>query len=87
MIRNGRRVTLSTLAWPTRTKTVVLVVEDELLILMDATQSLQEAEYAAIDAYDAKHALMIPQQRPDIDAIFTDVTCQGGLTTCSSPAW
>ena len=87
MIRNGRRVTLSRLAWPNRTKTVVLVVKDELLILMDATQSLQEAEYDAIDAYDAKHALMIPQQRPDIDAIFTDVNMLGRFDDGSSPAW
>lgn len=62
---------------PNRAKTVVLVVEDEPLILMDAMQSLEDAGFEVIDAYDAEHALLVLQQRPDIDAVFTDVNMPG----------
>lgn len=62
---------------PSRAKTVVLVVEDEPLILMDAMQSLEDAGFEALDAYDAEHALVVLQQRQDIDAVFTDVNIPG----------
>ena len=62
---------------PHRAKTVVLVVEDEPLILMDAMQSLEDAGFEVIDAFDAEHALMLLQERPDIGAVFTDVNMPG----------
>jgi len=62
---------------PDRKKTVVLVVEDEPLILMDAMQSLEDAGFDVIDAYDSEHALMRLSERPDIDAVFTDVNMPG----------
>ena len=61
----------------TKSKTVVLVVEDEPLILMDAMQSLEDAGFEVIDAYDVEHALMRLNERPDIDAVFTDVNMPG----------
>lgn len=62
---------------PNKSKTVVLVVEDEPLILMDAMQSLEDAGFEAVEAYDAEHALVQLKQRPDIDAVFTDVNMPG----------
>lgn len=58
-------------------KTVVLVVEDEPLVLMDAMQSLEDAGFEVVDAYDAEHALMVLAERPDIRAVFTDVNMPG----------
>jgi CheY-like chemotaxis protein len=62
---------------PDRSKTVVLVVEDEPLILMDAMQSLEDAGFEVIDAYDGEHALVRLDERPDIGAVFTDVNMPG----------
>lgn len=60
-----------------RSKTVVLVVEDEPLILMSAMQSLEDAGFEVLDAYDADHALVRLAERPDIGAVFTDVDMPG----------
>lgn len=62
---------------PDRAKTVVLVVEDEPLILMDAMQSLEDAGFEVVDAFDAEHALVRLNERPDINAVFTDVNMPG----------
>jgi two-component system, response regulator PdtaR len=62
---------------PDRTKTVVLVVEDEPLILMNALQTCEDAGFEVVDAYDAEHALIRLTERPDINAIFTDVDMPG----------
>lgn len=62
---------------PHRAKTVVLVVEDEPLILMDAMQSLEDAGFEVVDAYDGEHALIRLAERPDINAVFTDVNMPG----------
>ena len=58
-------------------KAVVLVVEDEPLVLMDAMQSLEDAGFEVVDAYDAEHALVLLNSRPDISALFTDVNMPG----------
>ncbi|RYF20540.1 MAG: response regulator [Oxalobacteraceae bacterium] len=62
---------------PDRTKTVVLVVEDEPLILMNAMQTFEDAGFEVVDAYDAEHALIRLTERPDINAMFTDVDMPG----------
>lgn len=62
---------------PDLPKTVVLVVEDEPLVLMDAMQSLEDAGFEVVDAYDAEHALLALESRPDIRAVFTDVNMPG----------
>lgn len=62
---------------PHRDKTVVLVVEDEPLILMDTMQSLEDAGFEVVDAYDVEHALVRMKERPDISALFTDVNMPG----------
>lgn len=62
---------------PDLPKTVVLVVEDEPLVLMDAMQSLEDAGFEVVDAFDAEHALLALESRPDIRAVFTDVNMPG----------
>lgn len=62
---------------PDGAKTVVLVVEDEPLILMDAMQSLEDAGFEVVDAFDVEHALIRLNERPDINAVFTDVDMPG----------
>ena len=62
---------------PAVSRTVVLVVEDEPLVLMDAMQSLEDAGFEVVDAYDAEHALLALESRPEIRAVFTDVNMPG----------
>jgi CheY-like chemotaxis protein len=58
---------------------VVLVVEDEPLVRFDAIQSLEDAGFEVVDAYDADHALIVLESRPDVRAVFTDVHMPGKL--------
>jgi CheY-like chemotaxis protein len=54
-------------------------VEDEPIVLMDAVQSLEDAGFEVVDAYDGENALVKLDQRPDIAALFTDVNMPGRL--------
>ena len=60
-------------------RTTVLVVEDEPIVMMDAVQSLQDAGFEVVDAYDGEHALIRLEERPDIAALFTDVNMPGSV--------
>jgi CheY-like chemotaxis protein len=58
---------------------VVLVVEDEGLIRMNAMAMVQEAGFEAIAASDADEAIQILESRNDIRAVFTDVHMPGSM--------
>src|SRR5215813_5459094 len=60
-------------------KLVVLVVEDEALIRMNATEMVDEAGFEAISASDADEAIRILESRNDIRAVFTDVQMPGSM--------
>lgn len=74
--------------------TVILVVEDEALIRMLATEALIDAGFRVIEATDAHEALDILQVRAKgIHGLFTDVHMPGSIdgvalvheATCSWP--
>ena len=58
---------------------VVLVVEDEALIRMNALLMIEEAGYAAVEACNADEAIVILEGRSDICAVFTDVRMSGSM--------
>jgi CheY-like chemotaxis protein len=58
---------------------VVLVVEDEVLIRMNATDMVVEAGFEAIAASHADEAIRILESRNDIRAVFTDVQMPGSI--------
>ena len=58
---------------------VVLVVEDEPIVRFDVIQSFEDAGFEVVDAYDADHALLALERRPDVSAVFTDVHMPGRL--------
>ena len=58
---------------------VVLVVEDEGLIRMNAIAMVEEAGFEAIAASDADEAIRILESRNDIRAVFTDVQMPGSM--------
>lgn len=66
-----------------RAATVVLVVEDEDLVRMNAVDMLDEAGFSVVEARHADEAWFILHERSDIGALFTDVDMPGtmcGLT-------
>jgi CheY-like chemotaxis protein len=58
---------------------VVLVVEDEILIRMNAAEMVEEAGFEAIAAGDADEAIRLLESRNDIRAVFTDVHMPGSM--------
>jgi CheY-like chemotaxis protein len=61
------------------TRLTVLVVEDETLVRMFASDFLDEAGFKVCEATDADEALTILQARPDIQAVITDVEMPGSM--------
>jgi CheY-like chemotaxis protein len=58
---------------------VVLIVEDEPLMLMDALHLVTEAGFEAIGAKNADEAIRILESRADIGVVFTDVNMPGSM--------
>ncbi len=58
---------------------VVLVVEDEPLLLMMATDLVEEAGFEAVEARSADQAVEILQERKDIRIVFTDIDMPGSM--------
>ncbi len=60
-------------------KNKVLVVEDEPILLMLASDIVEEAGCEPILAHNADEAIRILEQRDDIRVIFTDVNMPGSM--------
>lgn len=60
-------------------KSVVLVVEDDMLIRMGAVDIVLSAGYEVLEARDADEAIRLMETRSDIDLVFTDVQMPGTM--------
>jgi CheY-like chemotaxis protein len=58
---------------------VVLVVEDDVLVRMIATDILEEAGLRTAEARDAKEAMILLEARPEIRVLFTDWNMPGEI--------
>jgi CheY-like chemotaxis protein len=58
---------------------VVLIVEDELLLRMDAVAMIAAAGFEVVDAANADEAIEILEARRDITVVFTDVQMPGSM--------
>jgi CheY-like chemotaxis protein len=58
---------------------VVLVVEDETLIRMDAVDMIEAAGFDVVEAADADEAIAILERRFDITVVFTDIQMPGSM--------
>lgn len=58
---------------------VVLVVEDDPLLRMNAVDMIEEAGFRAIEAPDADTAIRLLENRNDIRLIFTDIDMPGSM--------
>jgi CheY-like chemotaxis protein len=64
---------------PSPKKPVVLVVEDEPLILMNAMEIVADGGFETIGAANADQAIRILESRDDISVVFTDVNMPGSM--------
>ena len=60
-------------------KPVVLVVEDDFLLRMDAADIIRDAGFDVIEASNADQAIIILESREDIAVVFTDVQMPGSM--------
>ena len=58
---------------------VVLIVEDELLVRMDAMRAIETDGFEVVEANNADEAIAILEQRNDISLIFTDIDMPGSM--------
>jgi len=59
--------------------TVVLVVEDEMLLRMRAVDMVEDAGFTPLEAVDADEAVAILESRSDIALLFTDIQVPGSM--------
>ncbi|MBA4171911.1 MAG: hypothetical protein C0511_04450 [Hyphomicrobium sp.] len=58
---------------------VVLVVEDEPLVRLFASDMIEEAGFEVLQAADATDAIVTLEDRLDVRVVFTDVDMPGGI--------
>jgi DNA-binding NtrC family response regulator len=73
-------------------KPIVLVVEDEPLLRLFATDLIEDAGFEVVQAANASDAVAILETRTDIKIVFTDVDMPGGidgikLAACIRDRW
>jgi two-component system, response regulator PdtaR len=61
------------------TRPVVLIVEDEYLIRMDAIDMIESAGFDVVEAANADDAIAILEARFDITVVFTDIQMPGSM--------
>ena len=59
-------------------RAVILVVEDELLIRMNAVEMIEEA-FEVVEAGNAEEAIVILEGRLDVAVVFTDIQMPGSM--------
>jgi CheY-like chemotaxis protein len=58
---------------------VVLIVEDEFLLRMDAVDMIEAAGFDVVEAANADEAIAILENRLDITVVFTDIQMPGSM--------
>ena len=64
---------------PSKSPTVVLIVEDDALLRMCAAEIIEEAGSAVIEAADADAAMALLESRSDIAVLLTDIDMPGSM--------
>jgi CheY-like chemotaxis protein len=63
----------------TTERPVVLIVEDEFLLRMNAAEMIGGAGFDVVEAGNADEAIAILEARPDIHIVFTDIQMPGSM--------
>jgi CheY-like chemotaxis protein len=58
---------------------IVLIVEDEILLRMNAAEMIGESGFDVVEARNADEAIEILEARPDIHVVFTDIQMPGSM--------
>jgi CheY-like chemotaxis protein len=58
---------------------VVLIVEDEFLLRIDAIDMVAAAGFEVLEAGNADEAIEILEARPDVTVVFTDIQMPGSM--------
>jgi CheY-like chemotaxis protein len=58
---------------------LVLIVEDEFLLRVNAVEMIEAAGYDAVEAANADEAIAILEARRDIHVVFTDIQMPGSM--------
>jgi CheY-like chemotaxis protein len=66
-------------AQPGRKQFVILVVEDEFLVRMEALDVIRDAGFDVVEAGNADEAILILESRFDIVVVFTDIQMPGSM--------
>ncbi len=62
-----------------RKQSVILIVEDEFLIRMEAVDAIRGAGFDVVEAGNADEAILILESRFDITVVFTDIQMPGSM--------
>ena len=60
-------------------RAVILIVEDEWLIGMNAVEMIEEAGFEVVEAASADEAIVVLEGRLDITVVFTDIQMPGSM--------
>ena len=63
----------------TTSRPVVLIVEDEFLLRMNAAEMIGDAGFDIVEAASADEAIAILEARPGIHVVFTDIQMPGSM--------
>ena len=64
---------------PEQRRPVVLIVEDELLLRINAAEMIEATGFEVIEAANADQAIEVLEARSDIAVIFTDIQMPGSM--------
>ena len=64
---------------PEQRRPVVLIVEDDFLLRIDAVEMIKAAGFEVIEAANADQAIKVLEARYDITVVFTDVQMPGSM--------
>ena len=64
---------------PEQRRPVVLIVEDEMLLRINAAEMIEAAGFEVIEAGNADQAIKVLEARSDITVIFTDIQMPGSM--------
>jgi CheY-like chemotaxis protein len=59
---------------------IILIVEDEFLLRLDAAETIESAGFEVIQAANADEAIAVLKTHPDIRVVFTDIQMPGPWT-------
>jgi two-component system, response regulator PdtaR len=58
---------------------IMLIVEDELMLRMNAAAMMEDAGFDVLEACDADEAIRLLESNPDISIVFTDIEMPGSM--------